>query len=71
MFQNYISFQMGKIKEKKKDNIRMHDAGYSLTSFREILCTKRYGEKKLIINDTVQFLSKNPEVCKRKGYPKV
>lgn len=71
MFQNYFSFQTGKIKEEKKDNTRMHNAGHLWTTFKEILGTNRYGEKKLIINDTVQLLSKNPEVCKRKGYPKV
>lgn len=53
IIQNHLSFQIGNIKEKKKDKTRKHNAGLSRMSFKEFLCTNGYGEKRLIINDTV------------------
>lgn len=51
--QNHLSFQIENTKEKKKDKTRMHNAGHSWIPFKEFLCTNGYGEKRLIINDTV------------------
>lgn len=48
MSQNHLSS-----KDKKKDKTRMHNAGHSRIPFKEFLCTNGYGEKRLIINDTV------------------
>jgi len=53
MIQNHLSFQIGNIKEKNKDKTRMRNAGHSWIPFKEFLCTNGYGEKRLIINDTV------------------